>query len=481
MELAEELYICYYKMFYSNNNSKLNNTHQELSIVVSFFYIVLLAFAIFFYKERLCTDTAYYFYKIINEKNLHVEHQRYVQAFAEFPVLIAMYLHASLQTCVLVYSITHVIFFAVIAFLLLWRYNNIFYALLILSLQLIGIVWGAVNPIVEHYYGTALLVAFYCILINTKKINIFTLLLLLILAFLGLTSHPYNLVLFIFLLIFLYLSNIQKKQLLYFVLLVPVFILFKKNNTSIYETEKINWIFNITRNKHYLQLLSAAWWFHFCKMLLLYYWHLLLILFTTLYVLLKQGKNIHALVTLTFFLLACFIINFSYDISTMSGYIEQVYFLLCPLVLIPFFSMVLPSIYIGAKRKIILPIMSIILLVCVTKQYFLLDHFTSKTKIFLAWNKIAQAKTGCKFILPTNVLLPYDQFINWDMPFVTHLLSAMQFSKQTTLVPAMDNNILLIQSLKSNEYLFRNNEIGEIDILNNIYLHLCTDSIYYTW
>jgi hypothetical protein len=67
---------------------------------------------------------------------------------------------------VLVYSITHVIFFAVIAFLLLWRYNNIFYALLILSLQLIGIVWGAVNPIVEHYYGTALLVAFYCILIN---------------------------------------------------------------------------------------------------------------------------------------------------------------------------------------------------------------------------------------------------------------------------------------------------------------------------
>jgi hypothetical protein len=67
------------------------------------------------------------------------------------------------------------------------------------------------------------------------------------------------------------------------------------------------------------------------------------------------------------------------------------------------------------------------------------------------------------------------------MPFVTHLLSAMQFSKQTTLVPAMDNNILLIQSLKSNEYLFRNNEIGKIDMLNNIYLHLCNDSIYYTW
>ena len=67
-------------------------------------------------------------------------------------------------------------------------------------------------------------------------------------------SHPFNAILALFILSMDFTEYRSFKKYLPYLIIIPVFILFKKLTASEYESGKMNWIFDIEHNKTYEML-----------------------------------------------------------------------------------------------------------------------------------------------------------------------------------------------------------------------------------
>lgn len=449
---------------------------QVLSLAA---YALLFAFAFFFYKERLNVDTSYYFFKTLNEKWFHIEHDRLVLGIAELPVWLGSLIQVSLKSIAIAYSLWHVAFFFLIGLLISLRYKRPEYLLLFLMLQLVGIIYGFVCPVFEQYYGTALLAAMYIILRNTKKLSALTILILFVLSVFAVSSHPFNLILYTLLLLLDFVYRRNKFLLLGFLSLVPLFLIFKIFHVSEYEKGKVSWIFDLVHNKTYLKLTEISHW----KMHALYLFHyykevlLALLLFTILAFSQKLYRQL-ALVIL-FFTGTLILINFSYAITEYSGYNEQVCYLLVPLVLIPLFTDAIPSV----KSTFIL--YSLVILTCIVLayrfylQFQLAKQHKVKTERVLHWIGEARQKNQCRNYVLFNQFSDISTLTGWDISYSSLILSAFEKTqRQVTIVPLEENVTTEIDSIGTGRYLFRFGEVEQVKKLNRHYFNLCESGHY---
>ncbi len=319
-------------MIHMNKN---NSFEKILYRIVQISYAFLGCMALYFYKERLTTDTSYYFFKTLNTGRFWVEHQRIVLAIAEIPIWVCSKMGFPLQTIAMSFSVWHLLVFYLSGAFIYWRTKNVYAWLLLLLLQLIGIEYGFVCPIFEQFYGTAIGIIFYVELKQLNNPSISRRLFLFVLWLLLLLSHPFNLILGVYLLALDYVSTNNIKKYIPYLLLIMPLILFKKLTASEYETGKMNWIFDFAHNKTYQQLFTWDYYLQAGKYLIQYYW-ILGICFMALcaqIVISKKWKQLF--VVLSFLLGSWLLINMSYVMIDYSGYNEQLYFLLVPFVLIP--------------------------------------------------------------------------------------------------------------------------------------------------
>jgi hypothetical protein len=444
-------------------NSFFANRYKLLFV---FAYIILYGMAIYYCQERLCTDTGHYFFQTINARFFYVEHQRFVQVFAEWPIVLGMLVGLPLKVLTILYSCAHIFFFFSIGLLLYKKYKDVHSWLLLLFLQIIGFQIGFINPIIEHYYGIAIGVAVFSILRQSTQISTFIFCMLQLLAILLLTSHPFAMLLYIFI---LSIDFITRKNIRFFIsmcIIIPFYFLFKSKFASQYEIDKSAWIFDTTINKTYLQLFTSNLWLSFGKVLFVHYWHWLLLFGINCAYFLK-AKQYKILACMLFFILGTIvIIQFAYAVTSYSGQIEQACFAIIPYVLFPFFMLVLPN---STYQKPLFVLLVFIFLIGVISQNDFMQTYTAKTKRVHLWIAKARQQAGDKFTISASSYADINHLINWDIPFFSILLSAVDGGKQVSITPMADNNMVLINQLQDHQYLYRNNEVGELGTLNKKY------------
>src|SRR5689334_66335 len=72
---------------------------------------LMLVMALYFFKERLYADSAYYIFHSIDSGSFVTANQRIVLAISEIISLVVFYLGGNLHTLLITWSVSHVLFY----------------------------------------------------------------------------------------------------------------------------------------------------------------------------------------------------------------------------------------------------------------------------------------------------------------------------------------------------------------------------------
>ncbi len=436
-------------------------------------WFILMALSVYLYKERIFADSGFYVSQFINTRFFWIECQRIVLAISQILPLSAVWIGLPVKYVLILYSISHVLFFYFLFLFVYYGLRDRRSGLLIILAQTVGIMHSFFTPMFELYYGVPLLITFYAI----WRLNIrasFIVFLLLVLEILILLSHPLAFMLFIFLL--LYDFNFKKaKPFSTYLLMALVFagiIVLKAYTMCPYETGKLSWQFAYGSNKQYLQVLQPGFYLTLGTFLLRYYTEVLIAFIIVLLMLLNR-KQWFKLLLVTGTCFAYLFLVCSANAIEHSRYMEQVMFPFVPIVFIPLiygfpeeprpglqnFSILLISGLIGYRLFMI---------------YAGSDLFVARTRQMENIIHSARQMGGSKFIVSaSNIDKGYTQ-LNWSYPLESMLLSAIDGNDLTvTIIPKEDFNYEGKGSkLGPTQFLFRKWETKDQSWLNSQYFHL---------
>ena len=118
------------------------------------FVVAHLVAAVLLCRERLFLDTAYYFFHVVNEGAFHVEHQRVVLVVSQVLLWAGVKAHLNLYSLLVLYSITPVLFTAVLLFACLYYFKNETGAWLVIFCNVCGTYFLYYSPMYEVCYAT---------------------------------------------------------------------------------------------------------------------------------------------------------------------------------------------------------------------------------------------------------------------------------------------------------------------------------------
>jgi len=435
-------------------------------------WIVLFILATLLYKERIFADSGFYVSQFINNKMFWIECQRIVLAFSQILPLAAVWLGIQIKYVLLLYSLSHVLFFYFLFLLTYYGLRDRQSGLLILIAQVVGIMHSFFTPMFELYYGVPLLITFYAIW-RLKYRSGGVLALLLILEVLILTSHPLAFMLFLFLMLYDFRKS-TAKPLPYYVSIALVYvgvIVFKMFIMCDYEVGKFGWQFNYTENKQYLQLINPLYYKVLAVFMIKYYSEVLVALVIVVFMLIEKKEFWRLFVVLGTFGAYLFLVNSAYTVSP-SRYMEQVMFPFVPIVFIPLIYGFPIGNRQGLQNISILAISGLILY-----RLFVIyngsEIFVLRVQQMEQLIETARQKGGSKFIVSqSNTDHGYSQ-VNWSYPIETMLLSAIDGNDiAVTIVPQEDFEFEGNQNkLLADEFIFRKWELKKYAWINKQYFH----------
>jgi len=435
-------------------------------------WVVLFALAAFLYKARIFADSGFYVSQFINNQTFWIECQRIVLGISQIIPLIGVWTGLQIKYVLLLYSLSHVIFFYFLFLFVYYGLRDRRSGLLIILSQTIGIIHSFYTPMFELYYGVPLLITFYAIWRLPFRFN--TIFILLILEVLILLSHPLAFMLFVFLMFYDY-SRATVKPLKFYVPVVVVFagaVVFKYFVMCGYESGKFAWQFNYTENTQYLQLLNPAYYKVLGLFMLRYYSEVLIAFALVVYMLVNRKEWFRLLVVAGTFFTYVFLVNSAYTVSP-SRYMEQVMFPFVPIVFIPL-------VYgFSAKRKPGLFNISILLVSALIAYrlvviYYGSEIFMKRVAQMEQLIEVARQKGGSKFVVSQDAVDHGYTQLNWSYPIESMLLSAIDGNDiVVTIAPEAD---LFFEDnsnkIKANQFIFRKWELKDQSWLNEKYFHL---------
>jgi hypothetical protein len=435
-------------------------------------WMILFALAVYLYKARIFADSGFYVSQFINNQTFWIECQRYVLAISQLIPLIGVWSGLGMKYVLLLYSLSHVIFFYILFLFVYYGLRDRRSGLLIIIFQTVGIIYSFYTPMFELYYGAPLLIVFYSIWqlpFRFKSIYV-----LLILEFFILLSHPLAFMLFVFLMLYDFRRE-KAKPLKYYAAIALVFagcVAFKYFIMCDYESGKLAWQFNYTDNKQYLQMINPAYYLVLAKYMLRYYPEVLAGLVLVTGMLVKRRQWYRLILVLGTFAAYTFLVNSAYTVS-QSRYMEQVMFPFIPIVFIPL-------IYgFSARGRHGLQNISVLLVsAMIACRLFVIydgsEIFRLRVQQMEQLIQAARQKGGSKFVVRAEAVDHGYTQLNWSFPIETMLLSAIDGNDiVVTIVPEDDlyfegNN----NKIAPDEFIFRKWELKKQSWLNSRYFHL---------
>lgn len=436
-------------------------------------WLILFALSVFLYKQRIFADSAYYVSHFINQKFFMIECQRYVLAFSQILPLIGVWLGIQLKYVLILYSVSHVLFFYSLFLLTYYGLRDRRSGLLILIFQIAGITLSFYTPMFELFYGVSLLVTFYAF----WRTNINTHFVLLLLIFLEITilfSHPVTFILLAFIIFYDFREHTKPtKWYLWFLGILIAVAVTKSFFMCPYETGKLGWQFGIDQNKTYMQLFRVDFWKQTSLFFFTYYPEMMAALLASLVLLIVKKQWFRLLVTAGTFSLYFVLVASAYSEIVHSRYMEQVFF---PFVVISF----IPVVY-GYNLKLhqgLQNISTMALILLIGYRFFMIYDgsipFRQRTIQMESMIHTAWDKGGTKYMIDESKVEKEFTMLNWSYPIESILISSLSGNTRTvTLIPsndlAFENNVKKITPQK---FLYRRWEIKDDSWLNKSYFHL---------
>ena len=441
----------------------------EYSIHLVFGILILLS--IILYKERLFVDASYYFFKAINSGSFHVEHGRLVLAISQIGPLLASFLGLPLKFVMLIASVGNELFYYSVFLLTYYGLKDRIAGIAVLAIHLIGQTWLFYVPMAEIYYGAALMVPFMVILKSNRYKDQKYLLLLFLLQWLIMTSHPLNFSLIAFVLIADFLENKWNSKIyVQIALLALLGLIVQLTAADAYEQDKLSVLSSPVNLNN---LLDGTYLKELIIYLLSYYYELVLILIATIIISFKNGKKL-SLVILFFFLGAVVLIaNYRGIANTNTWYTEIMYAPLVSLVVL-FFSFYNLN---KQNEKTFVNFISVIILILLPRLAMIWnggeDLRNRMTQIEYLTDQL-QDKGGSKYLIEEENYSRDYSLMTWSNPLDVLMNSALDGAENTISLCTVGEFKFEKNASKLNDsnFIFRRFEVHPNHFLNDSYFEL---------
>lgn len=237
-----------------------NQSERALSIGANISFCIYLFLAIFFYRERLFADSAYFLFNIINNGEPFVTYNRFGSALTQVPVLIALKHGLTLDRLSIIYSASFVLFYYLIFFFIRYWLKEVNLAFLIVLLLSMGVAHTFYWPVDELAHGLAFCVLYFALLHSYYKFEgpkKYLIYFVLLVVFVTSLMHPVTALVAAYMTIFdlLLKRKILPLHITLFGLCV-VYVIYKKISGSAYEANKMALSFSHINSVYLYHLLA---------------------------------------------------------------------------------------------------------------------------------------------------------------------------------------------------------------------------------
>lgn len=217
---------------------------KALSFISNLFFIFYLVLSIFFYRERLFGDAAFYLVKIINNSDFNVEHGRYGALITQLPVLLAVKCDLSIVRISQIFSVSYVLFYYLIFAIVRYVYRNTTAAFLVVLLLTLGVGHTFFWVVDELSQALAFSILYYAGLsyhdVQNRILSVANYAVLIGVFSLAIINHPLNVIVILYIVMF---DMVVRRRIsavhLMSVVLCFLYIIWKKFFGSPYEAEKM--------------------------------------------------------------------------------------------------------------------------------------------------------------------------------------------------------------------------------------------------
>jgi hypothetical protein len=431
-------------------------------------------FAVVFAQERFQADGAYYLFKVVNNGQFQIEHQRFILAVSQVLPWIGVKLGLSLNSIIVLNSLNNVVFFYLVFLYAVKYLQDKTAGVAVILFMTFGIMYIQFIPMYEIWYGTVLLVLVRSHMANGRTLLVKDLILLGIIMITILFAHPLLFIPLIFLLLFDAAERwvIQWRM---FFLTVAIFIFWyviKKLFLSSYEAGKISAL-NFSWNQAYKQLLDPAHYWHLTKYFFTFY-TIPMIVYVVTMVFYIVRKNYRKLILVSGFIAGHIVlINLTNEMDwVIDPYFERMYMPLIPIIFLPFLYDFFTQLSLRNNFGAII----MVLIVGWRMERFTVLGFELKKHTALAEQVIDQAQKlpGSKFELHPDDYHSCMKFVDWSFTMETLLRSAA-IDKNHTVTIASGDDFLIddnARRLNDNDYMMRCWEVMPDYSINQNYFHI---------
>lgn len=384
-------------------------------------FLLLIALSIVLYKERFYADSAYFFFHAINSGWFQIEHGRLLLGFSQLIPIIGVHIGLPLKYLMLSYSAGVELLYYMLFLLLVYKLKDLSAGISLLLIHLIGQLWLFHVPSLEICHGAALSLVFYSILRSGKYKDDKWLILLLLIEWLILFSHPANLFLVPFLIGFDYLKRGWQKRIhLSTIFFFGIALIIRLVSMGQYDQAKLqnsNGIFTTDS-------INPNYWPEVFQVFLDFYPELLAFTLIIIgYFLYKRSfKNALLFIGSLFVLLV--LISAIEQISQFGFYTEA---LISPLVFIVVFVL-LYEVWKNSSERFQSIGLVVFLSIAVVRVFWILDYgqlFKQRAEQLNHLVDHAQILGASKFVIEAENFEKSYSLVNWANPIETLLFSAI--------------------------------------------------------
>jgi hypothetical protein len=452
---------------------EINHKDQRINdLLTHLAFGIWAVLALWFFQERLYSDSGFYLSKVITYEAFWIELSRFVLVFSEWLPLLCIKLGCSLKTVLIAYSLGHVLFCYALYWIGRYRWGSDQIGWFLIAIQTVGILHGFCAPGFELYYVGSFLGLFAVILDypKTSKQQYFYLFLLTFIIVINYLLASWIIGGLVLLHFSRYKFKDWKKYLGIFIAVLFSFGFKKLLTTHSYEIIKMEqFMLNLTE-RHYNYK-----WDNYVKPLLsfygLYYKEVWIIALITFGLYLRERRYFTGFGYLAFLLITQYIIALTYPGVRHSRYQEQCYF---PLIFVACFPLIMDlSKGFATKWKWVF---SLGLFSLIVYRFVLIsieiEPFTHRVNYMHRVIETAQKMEGNKFIMHEEEWNPKFAGLSFMLGMESMLLSGLNPDRKT------------IQIIRDTEWLWQDSANVRTLQDSNLYLFTYrsfydrTDSIY---
>lgn len=431
-------------------------------------------FAIVFAKERFQADGAYYLFKIVNNEDFQIEHQRYILAFSQALPLLGAKLGMSMNAIFILNSLNNVVFFYLVFLYAVYFLGDKTAGVAVILFMCFGVLHIQFTPMYEIWYGTILLVLVRSHLVQGRTIFLKDLVLVGLIMLTVLFSHPLLFIPLLFILLFEAMEtwNIQWRLFFCIVIVFISWYVIKKLFLSEYEAGKVSML-DPSWNKAYKDLLDPGYYWKLFKFFFTYYTIPVVVYLLSMgYYIFRKARGKMILLSV-FFFGHILLINFTHVMDwELTPYFERMYMPLIPIVFLPFlydfFTQLALRNNFGAFILVLLIGWRVARFVDVGLDY---RKRTADAELVITQ---AQQLPGSKFELHPDDYKGCMKYIDWSFTMETMLRSVAMDKTHTITVCTWEdlaehNNG---QRLNEKDYMMRRWEVMPDYATNQKYFHI---------